>query len=110
MVIIYNKLIPFKGFISINLFGLFFVREELKYKIDDVVIRHESIHTEQIKELLYIGFYIWYLIEWLIRVLFVHPFSHKAYKTMLFEVEANKHENDEDYLKNRKHYNWLWKR
>lgn len=30
MKIIYNKLIPFKGFIAINLFGIIFVRKEYK--------------------------------------------------------------------------------
>lgn len=105
MKIIYNKLIPFKGFIAMNLFGFLFVRKELKDKLRDDVIR--SIHTTQMKELLYIGFYIWYIIEWLIRVLFVYPFSHKAYKMISFEVEAYKYEDDENYLNNRKHYSQI---
>ena len=66
MKIIYNRFIPFKGFIAINLFGTLFVRQE-KGKPEPYVsprtINHESIHTEQMKELGYIFFYIWYFIE-----------------------------------------------
>lgn len=62
MKIIYNKIIPFKGFKAINLFGFLFTR---KRNLLDVDINHEAIHTEQMKELLYIGFYILYFAEWL---------------------------------------------
>lgn len=58
MKIIYNKLIPFKGFIGINLFGIIFVRKEYKKRLYRSVINHENIHTAQMKEMLYIFFYI----------------------------------------------------
>ena len=45
MKIIYNKIIPFRGFIAINLFGILFAREEL----NAVTINHEKIHTAQMK-------------------------------------------------------------
>ena len=48
MKIIYNKIIPFKGFLAINLFGFLFARK----KLTEVNINHEKIHTEQMKELL----------------------------------------------------------
>ena len=44
MKIIYNSIIPFKGFLAINLFGLLFVREERKDKLNSIVINHEAIH------------------------------------------------------------------
>lgn len=107
MKIVYNSLIPFKGFLAINLFGLFFVRKELKTKVTDIVINHESIHTEQQKELGFIFFYIIYVIEWFIRLFK----KGNAYRSISFEQEAYSNEKDLNYLKTRKRYNWLkyWK-
>ena len=51
MKIIYNKLIPFKGFIAINLFGIIFARKEYKNCLYRSVINHENIHTAQMKEM-----------------------------------------------------------
>ena len=59
MKIIRNNIIPFKGFKAINLFGILFVRGNAE--LSDEVINHESIHTAQMKEMLYIPFYIWYV-------------------------------------------------
>ena len=56
MKLIYNNIIPFKGFKAMNLFGLCFVRKGMKMSEKD--INHESIHTAQMKELLYIPFSI----------------------------------------------------
>lgn len=108
MKIIYNKFIPFKGFAAINILGIIFAREGAK--ITERTIRHERIHSQQQKEMLWIFFYLCYLIEWLIRVLFTRDrFSHKAYSHISFEREAYAHENDESYLSRRKHYAWITK-
>lgn len=101
MLIIRNKVIPFKGFKAINLFGILFVRENAK--LDAKTINHEEIHTAQMKEMLYIFFYLWYLIEWLIRLFG----KGNAYRKISFEKEAYNNENDETYLTKRKHYHWL---
>lgn len=102
MKIIYNNLIPFKGYKCINLFGVLFARKGTR--IDDITINHESIHTAQQRELLYIIFYILYLVEYVIKsvILFRH-----AYIDISFEQEAYYHEEDMKYLKNRKHYAWI---
>lgn len=66
MKIIYNKILPIKGYKIINLFGILFVRinsDGTKPKILEEDINHEAIHTVQMKELLYIGFYIWYFLS-----------------------------------------------
>lgn len=75
MKIIYNNIIPFKGFKAMNLFGVFFVRKGCK--MTDIDIRHELIHTAQQREMLYVFFYLWYVIEWLIRLLLCRN-AHKA--------------------------------
>lgn len=103
MKIIYNNIIPFKGFKCINLFGLLFVRNGCQMREKD--INHEAIHTAQIKELLYVFFYVAYVFEWLFRVLFTKDcFSHAAYRHISFEVEAYNNETNLVYLNNRKHF------
>lgn len=109
MIVIYNKLIPFKGFMAINLFGIVFVRSEFKDLQDDDfqrMLRHEAIHSAQMREMLYIGFYIWYLIEWIIKLF---KYGKNAYSQLLHEKEAYNNMDNLAYLKTRKHYAWLRK-
>lgn len=58
MKIIRNNIIPFKGFAAINLFGILFIRKDTV--LTTVMMNHEHIHTAQMKEMLYIFFYLWY--------------------------------------------------
>ena len=106
MKIIKNSIIPFKGYLAINLFGILFVRNDIKRELNDVDINHESIHSEQIKELLFIPYYIWYVIEWFIKIFYYFSFK-KAYRNISFEREAYLNEENLHYLNNRKHYAWF---
>lgn len=101
MKIIENKIIPFPGYKAINLFGILFVREGAKISEQD--LNHESIHTVQMKEMLYIFFYIWYIVEWVIRLFK----KGNAYRNISFEQEAYNNEDNLEYLNNRKHYEWF---
>lgn len=83
MKIIYNNIIPFKGFAAINLSGVVLARQECR-PLSETTVNHGSIHTEQMKELLYVGFYFCYLIEWIVR-LFMRG---NAYRNISFEKEA----------------------
>lgn len=103
MRIIYNNIIPFRGFVAINLFGLLFVRKEYKGKIGSRTLNHESIHAAQMWELLFLGFYLAYVIEWCVR-LFMRG---NAYRNISFEREAYSNENDVGYLKDRKHFAFI---
>lgn len=98
---IYNNIIPFKGYAGINLFGILFVRNGVK--VSNRMLNHESIHTAQMKEMCYIFFYIWYLIEWLVRLFG----PGNAYRRISFEQEAYDNENNMNYLLTRKHFNWF---
>lgn len=89
MKLIYNRLIPFSGYKCINLFGVLFVREGCIMSNTDY--NHEAIHTAQMKELLYIGFYILYLIEWVWYLVRLRDAS-AAYYAISFEREAYSHE------------------
>lgn len=102
MITIHNNIIPFKGYKAINLFGILFVRKGCSMNKED--FNHESIHTAQIKELLYIFFYVWYLIEYVVK-LFIH--GKYAYRNISFEREAYTNEDNLEYLDNRKHYSWI---
>lgn len=103
MKIIHTKYFPFGRYSTINLFGFLFTK---KNNLSDVDINHESIHTEQMKEMLYIFFYIWYGIEY-IAIRLLHNSQHGAYRDVSFEEEAYINERDLSYIKNRKHYSWF---
>ena len=96
-----NNIIPFKGFKAINLFGILFVRGDAV--IDKVTLKHEEIHTAQMKELCYVFFYLWYFVEWIIRLFG----EGNAYRNISFEQEAYANENNLNYLEERNHFSFL---
>ena len=102
MQVIYNKYLPIKGYAAINLFGLVFARKEFK-PLSRITENHERIHTAQMKELLYLFFYLWYVIEWVIRLIQYRD-SKVAYLNISFEREAYRNQNNLGYLKARKKY------
>lgn len=95
------KLLTGKKIIGIALapFGIYLKPEYLTKRS---VIRHESIHWKQQIEMLIIPFYLWYLIEWFIRLFM----KGNAYKNISFEREAYENEFNEKYLKKRKFFAW----
>ncbi len=104
MKIVHNKFIPFKGYKAINLFGVVFIRKGTT--LNEVDVRHESIHTAQYEELLYIGFLPLYVLMFIWKLIKYRNW-HKAYEEVPFEREAYKYENNVDYLSTRKRYNWI---
>lgn len=103
MRVIRNSIIPFKGFIAINLFGVVFARHEAY--LSETVLNHEKIHTVQMKELGYILFYVIYLVEWLIRLFL----PGNAYRNISFEREAYRNQRYQFYLEHRKPYA-MWRK
>ena len=93
MKVIYNNIIPLKGFKAMSLFGLIFARSSAK-PLGGYTINHEAIHFAQQKEWLFVGFFILYLIE----------FIFKGYMNVSFEKEAYNNSMDLNYLKSRKRY------
>lgn len=49
MKIIYNSLIPFRGYKAMMLFGVIFARKKFK-PLSAVTVNHESIHAAQAKD------------------------------------------------------------
>lgn len=97
-----TKYFPFGTYIGINLFGFIFVKSH-----EQKLINHESIHTAQQREMLYIGFYLWYLIEWFYRMIFKGDDPQEAYRNLSFEREAYENEKDINYLIERVHFAWM---
>lgn len=92
MKIVFCKWFPPFKFSAINLFGVLIVKEKHRNMFEKYgnnyrvkrLINHESIHTKQMKEMLYIPFYVQYVIEWFFKI-----FTEvKAYKNISFEREA----------------------
>lgn len=107
MKVIYNRFIPFKGYAYINLFGVIFARNNRT--ISKRTYNHEKIHLKQMQEMLWIGFYLWYVIEYMI-IFFVRVFSSKQserYHDVSFEEEAHNNDTDMKYCNTRKHYAWV---
>lgn len=63
----------------------------------EIDLNHEKIHIKQQKELFLLGFYVWYLIEWL----------RKGYQKINFEREAYANQENLLYLRTRKHFSFL---
>lgn len=120
--VIRNHLLPFGPFLAINLFGLIFVRRGRPFVASD--LNHEQIHTRQMRELLYLPFYLIYIIEWLVRLAQTFcsqepapgnrqdPSPRKqsrllrAYHRISFEREAYTHQSEPSYLSNRSPWAW----
>lgn len=68
-------------------------------------MNHEKIHLRQQAEMLILLFFLWYAIEYLLR-LAKYREHDKAYRNISFEREAYAHEHDDNYLKNRMLWNF----
>lgn len=91
MKVIYNSIIPFKGFVAINLFGVIFVRKEFKVNegltfMTDMLL-HEACHTRQMKKDGYLHFYFKYLWEYMCGLI-KYKDAKAAYRNVSYEIEA----------------------
>lgn len=106
MKIIYNKYIPFKGYKAISMFGLIFVRlNPGDWKnISDTAVTHETIHFRQQIEMLFVFFFLWYIIEYIVKRI---RYGSSAYDNISFEREAYSFEDSPGYLEKRKIWAWI---
>ena len=101
MKLVYNNIIPFKGYLAMCVFPFIFVRKDAR-ALKTTDINHETIHCKQQIEMLLVLFFVWYGIEWFVRWVAYGFDCHLAYKNISFEQEAYLHEDDLIYLNNRK--------
>lgn len=99
MILIVNRMLIPKRFSGWVLWPFVFLKRP-QLKQDPVFLNHERIHLRQQAELLVIPFFLWYGIEFLIRLL-QYRNGYQAYRNISFEREAYKNEKDLDYLKRR---------
>lgn len=126
MKVIYNKILPIKGFYAITIIKWILIREEYK-NLDGTytykrMLNHEGIHEQQILDftpailpnwLRYtigsICFYLLYGLEWLCKLLPCYLIGSNAYKSLCSEQEAYNNEMDFRYIENRPKLSWLKK-
>jgi hypothetical protein len=70
------------------------------------LLNHERIHIRQQLEMLVFPFFIWYFLEFFIRLILYRNWK-KAYYNISFEKEAYLNDNNADYLVNRKLYDFF---
>ncbi len=104
MIIIFPKLIG-QSFSALSIYP-FVILKNKDLKTDKILLNHEYIHLQQQKELLWLIFFVWYVIEFLIKLIYYHQ-SYKAYRNISFEREAYHYETDLTYLKKRNYFAFL---
>lgn len=112
----------------INLFGVIFVRksalnerivlyfpeyigtklsqEDLRYIIGVETLNEEDIHTEQMKWLLFLPYYLLYIIFFIIYFIKTMNFN-RAYELNPFEREAKENRMFGNYCDVRKKFGWI---
>ena len=94
---------------GIALFPFIFVRTDTWKWVrrSNVLLNHERIHLHQQVEMLVLPFYIWYLIEYIFRLIQYKGSHTTAYRNISFEREAFDQESDLEYLKTRSRFSWV---
>lgn len=89
-------------FVGITLFPFIFIKKDYYDRVSEEkrekTIRHETIHFKQQIEMLVLFFYLWYGIEYLIKMV---KYGEDAYRNLSFEREAYENEKDINYLETR---------
>ena len=105
MFVVVNKFLLSKNFDGVVLWP-FIVLKRRALKENQVFMNHERIHLKQQVELFILFFFIWYFLEYLIRLI-KYKDSYKAYSRISFEREAYANEKDLGYISNRKFWGFL---
>jgi hypothetical protein len=109
----FNKVqMKFKGYLltfsflwveGMAIFPFIFSRTK---KPGKVLLFHETIHLRQQLEMGLLPFYIWYFLEYLVRLI-QYRNHYLAYMNISFEREAYANEREFEYLVNRKFWAFL---
>ena len=111
MKIIENNILPPRGYKAITLGPLIFVRKGTV--LSDRDVNHEAIHWEQYKETFIIGFFLVYVIEFILRSFTIEEkkdgrgYWNRVYHSLSMEREAYAHQDEPNYIKSRKHFAWI---
>ena len=104
MIIVIRHLF-YRNYVGLCLWPFIILRND-SLKADRVLINHERIHLRQQEELMVVFFYLFYVLEWIARSIYYLD-CYRGYKNISFEREAYLHENDFQYLRNRRSFQFL---
>ena len=104
MIVIIRRLF-YSNYVGLSLWPFIILKED-HLKDDVVLLNHERIHLRQQSELLVLPFYLFYILEWLIRCC-IYWDAYEAYQRLSFEQEAYRHEKDLEYLSQRRAFSFL---
>lgn len=93
-------------YVALTIWPFILVKKHI-YKKDKILINHEKIHLRQQIELFWAPFFLWYVVEFIIKLI-IYKNWNLAYRAISFEREAYTNENNPDYLKIRKFWSF-WK-
>lgn len=105
MIVLVNKFLLAKGFKGVSLWP-FIILKDKHFKNDPVLLNHEKIHLRQQAELLLVGFYLWYSIEYIVRII-QYKDRYMAYRNISFEREAYRNELNMNYTRSRSLWSFL---
>jgi hypothetical protein len=100
-----SKYLLGKGYNGLSIWP-FIILKDRSLQRDPILMNHEKIHLVQQIEMLILFFYLWYVIEFLLRLVRYRNWT-KAYRNISFEKEAYSNEHNLKYRKNRKFWNFL---
>ena len=106
MIVLVNQFLLRKKFTGMAIWPFIIVRSK-QFKQDTAFLNHERIHLRQQVEMLVIPFFIWYLVEFLVKLIQFKD-RHLAYRNISFEKEAYANEKDLNYLKKRPFWRFLF--
>lgn len=104
MILVSKYLVP-KGYQGFAFFPFVFLKHK-KLKWDKVLVNHEKIHLRQQLELLVVFFYVFYVMEFIVRY-GQYKTWHLAYRNISFEREAYRNECNLGYLKQKPIWQFL---
>lgn len=132
MKIVYNNIIPFKGFLAMCVWPFVFVRKDAR-RLNVTDINHEKIHGNQQLETMCVSvavsvvlsvvarilppwwitisplvYFALYGLDYIVRLCLYGFDTKTAYRNIAFEQEAYMMQSDLEYLNghNRKHFAW----
>lgn len=103
--LIFSKYFFFSSFNAMAIWPFILLKDK-ELKKDFILLNHENIHLHQQKEMLWLPFFMFYMIEYLIK-LFIYKNSKLAYFNLSFEREAYQNEQNLNYLCSRKYWSFL---
>ena len=103
--VVENSFLPPRGYSAINL-GWIFTRNADDVKDNSDTLQHEAIHRLQMREILYVPFFLLYVLEYFVKLCICWN-ADRAYRSISFEQEAYYFERFECYRRYRKRFRFM---